>query len=561
MALGIAAKLDPTHGLYHRTLGMKPDGGKPKFWLGDKEDVAQKRTERLELLWSQIEADHENMTEDGTYTDWVENVTFIKPPRPYWNDLLLAAARAIAKGEMTFALPRKDSWSPYHYALTLARMQSRFPAIQFVPVKEAESFHQTGVEVHKMQAELKIQEARQTIALVSGQTSGQTWHEALDAYVDHLKKKPDPTGWINTQIKQTQRLKAHHPDIPLTQLNLTKCEELIDFWRHRPLIKDKVVAATTARNHVVQLGIVFKWLHRNDQFAWRKPEGLEDAEQKVQDHRDDPSVIEVDVFTVDDLKTLWTYASPLVRVQMALALNSAFKEAEIGSLTFREIYLNQPYPGIARHNRPEGLGSWIKRIRRKTKVYGEWQLWPVTVAGIEWATANRKHQPKGTNDTLLVTKGGKSMDARTSGGNRSDKIYSSWRSLYRTLKKHGQMVKYLSFKHLEKTALDWLRSHYDGEIASMFACHGKPVKNDSQLEAYANKPYPGLFNALAALGEYLRPVFEAVPDPWKARVMKTAPDDIAKIKELRSQGMKVTEIAGVVGMHPMSVSRILRREK
>ena len=556
MAHKTEANFDATHALYHRTLGMTAEGRKPKFWLGPDQSIANRRAERLELLWAQVEADWQSLPNSSP--NWEETEFLCKPERPYWDDVTLAAAKAIAKGENTLALSRKTSWSPYQYTLRIARMQQRFPAIQFVPVEEEQEFHNLGLDLHRTDAQREIQEGRARLDLLSGRASGQTWHQALDAYAEHLAKLPDQSGWYHTQIKQTQRLKENHPDLLLAQLGLTRCEEFIDFWRHRPTIKDKIIAATTARNQIIQLGIIWKWLHRNDQFAWKKPDGLEDIKQQVKGHTSDPDVTQVEVFSLEDLKVLWGFASPLVRLEMLLGLNCGFKEAEIGSLAFKEIYLGQPYPGVARTNRPVGIGNWICRLRRKTKVYGEWTLWPSTVAGLEWAIANRKHEATSTSETLMVTRGGHALDARTNGGNKSDKIYSSWTSLYRTIEKYGGAARYLPFKSLEKTATDWLRSHYDGEIASMFSCHGKPVKNDAQLEAYSNKPYPRLFGALDALGEHLRPILEGVTEPWRVRATKMPPATIAKVKDLRSQGMKMTEIAEAVGLHPMTVGKLLR---
>ncbi len=51
---------------------------------------------------------------------------------------------------------------------------------------------------------------------------------------------------------------------------------------------------------------------------------------------------------------MYTYASPLVRLEMLLALNCGFKYAEIASLALGEIHLRTPYPGVVRVARPDG---------------------------------------------------------------------------------------------------------------------------------------------------------------------------------------------------------------
>ncbi len=196
------------------------------------------------------------------------------------------------------------------------------------------------------------------------------------------------------------------------------------------------------------------------------------------------------------------------------------------------------------------------RFRRKTKVYGEWKLWPETVAGIEWAKAHRSRPARSPSDTLLVTRSGLALDQRTSGGNKSDKIMKSWTHLYKAVPEGT--AKYLSFKYLEKTATDWIRNEFGGEVGSLFACHGKPVKTDAQLEAYSNKPFLKLFTALDQLREYLRPMFAAVADPWATRP-RTSPDKLERIRALREEGKTLVEIAAEVGLHWVTVGKLCRK--
>jgi hypothetical protein len=512
---------DAHHGLYHRTVGMAPEGRKPKFWLGPDKGEAARRAERLEFLWCQVEADWKALP--AQYPTFLETEVVQKADRPLWDDLTLAVAKVVAKGGMTFPLPRNPSWSPYKYTLKITDMQRRFRVVSFTPAEGEAEFQRTGAVLFKMEAEAEIHSGRDKLAVLAGQTSGQTWHQALDTYAARLEKLPDRSGWYKTQIKQTRRLKEHHPDMLLAQLGLSKIEEMVDYWRHRPVVKGKVIAATTARNEIIQLGMVLKWLDRSDQWDWQRPRGFEDINQKVKEVDTDRERRHLPTFTLEDLTALWTFASPLVRLQMALALNCGFKYAEIASLSLGEISLSSPYPGIVRNDRPEGPGNWIVRYRRKTGVYGEWKLWGVTAAGIEWAKAHRQAPLTSPADYLLVTRSGRPMDDQTSGGNKSDKMYNSWRNLYKTVAaNHGSPVQYLAFKFLEKTATQWLRDKYGGEVANLFCAHGKPVKSDGLLEVYSNKPFGRLFKALDELGEYLRPVFEEVPDSWrKVRRVRT----------------------------------------
>lgn len=500
-------KHDKTHNLWFRTVGLDRKGRKPKFWLGDKEAEAQRRVERLELLWSQVKQDWKTLADP--HSDWLETTWLPKTDKPTWDDLTLKAAKAIAKGEISIPVPRKPSWSPLAYTKRLMDLQRRFNAVNWTPEEKEAEFHKIGADLVKMDANSDIDQAQQQLALVAGQIAGQTLHQAFDAYIEYLKKLPDPTGWYLTQIKQTTRLKENHPDLTLAQVGQAKIEEMIDYWRHRPTIKEKRIAATTARNEIIQLDMILKWIDRRDEFPWELPRRFADIKRKVKE--DENIIPQVEVFSVADLTTLWLNASPLVRLQMLLALNCGFKYAEIGSLLFDHIHLNTAYPGVVQVNRPEGMGDWITRFRPKTKVYGEWKLWPITAAGIAWAMQNRQHPAKGGDDTLLISRAGLRLNAQTSTGKKSNKMYSSWKYLYKVV---PQGTKYLPFKHLEKTATDWLRSNFGGEVANLFVCHGKPVPQDKLVEVYSNKPFSRLFSGLDALFVHLKPMFEIVADPF-----------------------------------------------
>jgi hypothetical protein len=181
------------------------------------------------------------------------------------------------------------------------------------------------------------------------------------------------------------------------------------------------------------------------------------------------------------------------------------------------------------------------------------------VKGAEWALANRKAPIKNRTDYLLVTRSGRPLDAPTRGKNKSDKIYSSWQNLYRTVRSEHGEIKYLPFKYLEKTATDWIRAKYGGEVANLFTSHGKPVKSDLLLEVYSSKPFARLFEALDALAEHLLPMFEIAPEPWMKQGVPLEKQE--QIRSLRKQGETYQRIAEAVGLHWVTVGRYCRAEK
>jgi hypothetical protein len=171
--------------------------------------------------------------------------------------------------------------------------------------------------------------------------SGQSLHQALDDYTDFLKEFQTESGWGRTQMNQTKRLRDRHPDMPLSNLDLTAVEKMINFWRLRPPAKNtgKPISALTARNHIKQLRDFFRWLHRQERYGWRKPEGYEDIYCKVQRTGADTAArmatIHVPTFDVGELRVLYRHATPLMRTLILLGLNCGFAAAESGSLRLR----------------------------------------------------------------------------------------------------------------------------------------------------------------------------------------------------------------------------------
>jgi hypothetical protein len=67
--------------------------------------------------------------------------------------------------------------------------------------------------------------------------------------------------------------------------------------------------------------------------------------------------------------------------------------------------------------------SFVKRIRRKSGVYGEHILFPLTVQGIEWALERRQRFPGFSADArLLVNAKGTPLDTPTKEGNATQLI-------------------------------------------------------------------------------------------------------------------------------------------
>jgi hypothetical protein len=357
-----------------------------------------------------------------------------------------------------------------------------------------------------------------------------TLHQALKRYQEYLHKEHfnQETGhvspWGRTQIRQVTNLQHHHEDAPLSALDAQSVDELIGYWRRRPcrLNSHQPMSPKSASNYLGTLVRFLNWLHTMQEFGWRKPQDFRDIDRRIRrlpsDHAK-RSIEQVDTFSLDELRLLMRYGLPLDRLLLLLGLNCGFGRAEIGSLLVGEVHLRKAHSP----REAEILGfpttnsdSFIKRIRRKSGVYGEHILFPLTVTGLEWALDHRRRFPEFSLSSKLIVNGrGVALDQQTKGSNANQLIPNQFARLLQRVLDDGHEIRQLSFGKLRKTASDLIKRHSDGEIAGVFDCHGQPVKTDSLSDVYTNRPFGKVFRAIRAVESYLEPVFaEAGPNPF-----------------------------------------------
>ena len=214
-------------------------------------------------------------------------------------------------------------------------------------------------------------------------------HDAMRAYIEWIKKdcfRPAlgrVTDGGRTKMRQIETLMTRHENQPLSMLDETAVEEMFRFWRQRPFKKGstKPISRNSAENYIGELKRFFRWLHKCKDFDWRKPENFDEIKTKVDAAPGDQQrkLVQVDTFSLDELRLLNEYATPLERVFLLLGLNCGFGVAEIASLLVGEVVLFKGHE--ERHQEILGYpttnaDSFIKRIRRKNSVYGEHILFP-----------------------------------------------------------------------------------------------------------------------------------------------------------------------------------------
>ncbi len=597
-----------SNGLFFRNLGWKrTEAGyaQQKFYLGRDESKATVANLRLEELWEQVThcwqreksvyASRERKGSKsqlvpvsirspatGKAVDQGMTVLTVGLPdddscgeRPVWDETTLAIADAIRTGETVARVPL-----PSHLAASmsetflasdwLSKLQEEFTGIKLeLRDDKAQRYHETYME---QEGHRLIDVGRQMLHKRKG---GETLHTALTAHAKWIESnvlsvEGKLTPWGGTQIRQTEFLRRHLPDCPLSELDAERVDQLLGVLKLRPKGEEgKPSSVSWTRNCIKQFRSFLRWLNRTSEFAWKRPVDLETDQIRIpltpQEKGSQVRSSQVDTYQVEELQTMWEYATPFHRLLLLLGLNCGFGRAEVASLEMLNVLIRQRNP----HERDVGChstdeDSWIRRIRHKTGVYGEWKLWPETVRAVEWWLRERAKITAAPDDTtLLVTRKGQRFDSPTKRDHTNAQIPNSWDRLTQQVRKDQPDFRKLSYNKLRKTASNLIRKEADGEVAGVFLCHGTPVKSDGLLDVYTNRPFAKVFEAIDRVGERLRPLWATVKDPFPEETVKGGPNisqgTIRRIQQLRLQGFKITHIAKELNVSTETVRRWSRR--
>jgi hypothetical protein len=501
-------------GRFYRNVGYLESGAQPKFMLGRLPAEALVRAGRIEQLWKLVVADAErseatrNPAEDS------------EPFRPVWFGFALEAARAIADGRSLPAFP--EGWAARLYEIGL------------VPTDP------------NAVAKSKVQ----------------TFHQAVDAYVASLATS-HPTVWGGMKARLIKFITEYEPDFTLASLDTPKIDSVLRLHARRPVSRHTggPVSEKWARNCIKEFKAFLRWLHRSREWSWRFPDDYEHHQPvkvvRTQQDRAKITSLAVSVFSVDELRVLWKYALPWERLCVALALNCGFGMAEIGTLQRAELHLGEIHPHAHQIGVAAEPGDWIMRLRGKTDVYGEWRLWPVTVAALRWITTLRPHATR-----VVTPKGGGELHPV---GQRNNQIANAWNRLLDRVGKDHPEFRRLSFGKLRKTAINLVRQASGEEIAALFASHGQPVFDDL-MSVYANPRWAALHRTTEAVGGSLASVvFAGVPEPFAQRENRGGPNISLGVRDRILEGLaagkRVNVVAAEAGVSRETVRRWRDRAK
>jgi integrase len=319
--------------------------------------------------------------------------------------------------------------------------------------------------------------------------------------------------------------------MPLSDFGIPEIEAVIDYWRKRPKKQDDEPYSFSLCKHTIRLYKHFlKWLHKSPAFPWKKPIDLELDRIKVVP--DEETRIAVDVYTKEELGILWTQATLIERQYILLALNCGFSISEIGTLDWSMIE-----------------GDYIKRIRPKTKVYGDFLMWDITKKALG--------EPK-KKGLVFTTENGIGLLEPTVTNRRGAKIPNAWYRLLKRVKKFHENFKRLGFHHLRKTSGNLMRQFSDGETMAVHLCHGKPVKTDALAGLYSNPVFVRIFEAQRRVFDFLADIFTPLEQVELPR--KVSPGIIRQIRAMKKNGIKTAKVAEVLGVTVQTVRRYARKQ-
>lgn len=559
-----------------------------KFKFGRDKDQAKARLIRVKELWAQVVKLHNEPQAPVGFPPLFDEQSDTNG-EPVWNGESLWIAKHLAAGNVQIPVGAIPELGDDEYARRVQALANRYSFLNFVAedrerYESGNSFLNRAANHQLSELERRYPEALQQHTQVRTKSSS-TLHAALDAYIEYVGKsdvEPTPDGpslssYGANKIANARMLKQHHEDRPL-RMDLDDCQALLDYWRHRPFTRDERIkpsrrmAKRYCENYVSELGRFFRWVHKAKDFEWRKPEDFEDLKTDVKEVQEERTSIAAytkrTCYLPSELPTLNKHATPLERLLIMLGLNCGFKGAEQGTLLLDHLFVNRPHPNerylreVAKFEcAPDD--RFILYSRNKTKVYGEFLLWPQTQEIVQWAIEQQKRIVKQhglQNRNLLITKQGKLFHRLTDGSkNRSQIFTNKWSALIKRIRKSEPDFPPFPFSSLRDTAGDLVRQVSDGEVSATFLMHGQPVKQDDLLDLYTKRPFGKVFEALRQLQSDLKPMFDAAPEDVVEQPMQqyTPLNKRERIVELKKEGKTVSQIMEEVGVSRMTVLRTL----
>jgi integrase len=565
------AKKDPfslgtdARGNFKRAIGWKLEDGEYKthtFYLGRDRGAAGQASFRLEECWNAV------------YDRWHR---LRETTRAQWDAVTLEIAKGIAAGrdvvevQYPHQVPEEiDPSFPETFSRWLMELRSMFSKIriecaQKELAKRVDSIlghqrqaHQYTAEAFKAQAKsfkdkAELAEIYRTGTVV--EADGKRLADALQAYREFIKTKyisPEDgmvTTFGNLVLRRLTHIENHLADEAqklLSAVGATFLEKWLTAWGNRPTTKKgKPCSRDWAKGCIKTIRDFVRWLNRSDDFQWEKPRQYEVLPITIRETSDEIAEEEtVKRYLREEIAVLWEYANPRDRVYFLLGINCGFGLGEVATLRTKQIHYR-------------GERAFIIRRRRKTKVWGRWELWPETVKALKWYM--EKVRPQSDSPYVFLTDKGRALATRTKSGNPTTTIPNAWNGLHERIAKDKEDFPKLTFNKLRKTGATWMRRKSD-QLADLYLAHGER----KMVDHYAPKMFRPVTRALRQWHKQLEPMFATVADPFpeeKPRAVNVILplSKIRRIQSLRKQGFVIKRIAEEVGVTTQTVCRYVPR--
>lgn len=417
-------------------------------------------------------------------------------------------------------MPSFDTRASIEYQQTIEQHRQWYPSLDIAPgdlgayaKSVQENKNLVREELKQLVAEMKRMGALSKTDVVPDRLIAGTFYEALDAYEAEIKRdSPKVGGGVINQtgrkrIERVKRFKERHSDFPLFELTRDKISELIAYWRNRPQTKRKTVMAyDTARIHLEEFDRFLNWLDDCESFGWIMPKGTKKISRKIVKFDSDKklSAIVKETYSPAQLWAINCTANELERLALFVGLNCAMGAAELGRLVIDDFLLTKPHPLAKKLGlKSTKADSWLRCLRPKTTVFGEWFLWPETVELVQWGIDRAKRIG---SKLLFCTDDGTPMFDEVLA--KPDARFANlWRDAYERAQAVDKALPWLPLGSLRDTLPDYLWREYDSELSSMCVAHGSPSP-DKLMECYANRPYARFHTAVKNSRAFFAHVFK-----------------------------------------------------
>ena len=382
--------------------------------------------------------------------------------------------------------------------------------------------------------------------------TGQSLFQGIEAFRQTLLTKDgEIKDGEKTLADQLKSLPSYLTDCDLGLLDFMTCDECYGVFRNRPLTKryETRMRRKSARNLISALNQFFKWLHLNGNWNWRKPEDFGEISKVIVDLEgdDEHDAEEHQVWTIDELKTLYRYALPIERAFMLLGLNCSYGADQIGTLRESRVHFR------------DGKRAYIRRIRKKRGTWSVHLLFEETEKLLRWALEHRK-TTQTESPYLLVNQLGRPYWYLTKKKNRSAQIPSAWNRLLKRVKKDIKGFRPLPFNSLRDTSSDMIEKMGGSDFASLHLAH-KHLSGDKSLRNYVNPNRKRHFQLIRRMERKLATIWEGV-EPLKIEPKNYIGfAKIEEIKRLREEGISRVEVAKRTGVSAATVSRYAPKYK